>query len=116
MAAQETIQREEAARTDGEAWADDGEIPTALMAENPYAYLLEVADQTGDVKNRMPKTYAEAMRRPDLWVPAMQEKLKMMEDRGVFELVLESQVLRNKNIVRCRWVYVNKFDAEGVVT
>ena len=40
----------------------------------------------------------------------------MMEDWGVFELVQESQVLRDKNIVGCCWVYMNKFDAKGTIT
>lgn len=103
------------ARVDSEAWAEDEETPTALIAKNFYVYLVTLmASKDGD-DYKVPKTYAEAMRRPDLWRLAMEEELKMMEDRGVFELVQESQVSRDKNIVSCR-CYANKFDAEGTVT
>ena len=62
---------------------------------------------------QVPKTYAEAMRWPDLWQPVMDEELHMMDERGVFELVEKLQVPTDKNIVRCCWVYANKFNAKG---
>ena len=44
----------------------------------------------------------------------MDEELRMMEDRGIFELVNEVQVPRDKHVVGCRWVAM-KFNAEGEV-
>lgn len=115
VAAQETLQREQAAREGGEDWAADGDPPTALLAEGPYGYLssLDIDGQDKDVK--VPKTYTEAMKRPDLWQPAMDEELKIMDERGVFELIDEAKVPKDKNIVGCRWVYANKYNAEGEV-
>lgn len=46
----------------------------------------------------------------------MDKELKVMEDRGIFELVEASQVPVNKNIVGCQWVFANKFNTEGEVT
>lgn len=63
----------------------------------------------------MPKTYKEAMKQPDLWQPAMDQELRMMEDYGIFKLVDETVVSKNKNIVGCHWVYANKFNADGKV-
>ena len=45
----------------------------------------------------------------------MDEELKVMADRGVFELVDESMVPSGKNVVGCRWVYANKFNADGEI-
>lgn len=112
LAAQETMQRERDAREEGEDWAVGDEAPAALQVEGPYAYLsmLGGGDDSG-----VPKTYQEAMKRPDLWKPAMEEELKIMGDRGVFDLVDEGTIPKGKNIVGCRWVYANKYNAEGEV-
>ena len=114
IVARETLQRERDAREDGADWAAGGDTPTALAAESPFGYL-SVLTQDNDDITKTPKTYAEAMKQPHLWKPAMDEELKTMEDRGVFELVDEKEVPKDKNVVGCRWVYVNKFNADGNV-
>lgn len=97
VAAKETLQREQDARENGEEWATD-RMPGALLAEGPFSYLstLSPDDEMG-----VPKTHKEAMQRPNLWQPAMDEELKVMADRGVFELVDESMVPLGKNVVGC---------------
>lgn len=85
------------------------DLLAALMAGGPYAFMMEGNDTS------VPKTYVEAMKRPDLWKPPMEEELKVMEERGVFELVDEKSVPNGKNIVGCRWVFANKFNVEGEV-
>lgn len=115
VAAQETLQRERKAWAEGEEWANDATMPGALSAESLYAYLASLTEYDQGDEMLVPRTYAEAMKRPDLWCPAMEEELRMMNDRGVFELVDECQVPRDKNIVECRWVFANKFNAEGEV-
>ena len=108
------LNREQLTCEVGEAWADDNEALTALMVESPYAYLLTLTHSDNNIN--VPKMYNEAMRWPDLWKPIMDEELKVMEDRGVFKLVEASQVLADKNIVGCWWVFANKFNAEGEAT
>lgn len=114
IAARETLQRERDAREDGADWAAGGDTPTALAAESPFGYLSTLAPDNDDI-TKTSKTYAEAMKQPHLWKPAMDEELKTMEDRGVFELVDEKEVPKDKNVVGCRWVYANKFNADGNV-
>ena len=60
----------------------DEEALTALIAKNPYAYLATLTAPKDGNNYKVPKTYAEAMKHPDLWKLAMEE-LKMMEDHGV---------------------------------
>lgn len=72
-----------------------------MLAKGPYAYLLSMMTSDGKGADYVPKMYQDTMKRPDLWVPAMEEELKMMDNRGVFELVEETSVLRGKNIVGC---------------
>lgn len=38
-----------------------------------------------------------------------------MEERSMFELIDKASVLKNKNIIGCRWVYTNKYNAEGEI-
>ena len=58
------------------------------------------------------KTFAEAMKQSHLWKPAIGKELQMIKDCGVFELVDKDKVPKNKNIIGCRWVYTNKFNAD----
>lgn len=116
LAAQETLQQKQEVRDHGEDWVTGGELPMALQAGNPYAYLSALTHQDDRTEDYVPKTYGEAMRWPDLWKPAMDEELRMMKDRGMFELVDEASVSAGKNIVGCCWVFANKYNAEGEVT
>ena len=102
------IQRETTAHDQGEDWMG-GDFSTALMTRGPFTFIADRGNKD------IPKTYVETMRRLDLWQAPMNEELKMMEDRGIFELVDEKSVPRDKNMVGCRWVYANKHNAEGDV-
>ncbi|KAG6873637.1 hypothetical protein C0992_008496 [Termitomyces sp. T32_za158] len=62
VAAQETIQHETEARAGGKAWAEDDDVPMALMAENPYAYLSMLVESEEGSDLKVPKTYMEAMK------------------------------------------------------
>ncbi|QRV85528.1 Copia-like polyprotein/retrotransposon [Ceratobasidium sp. AG-Ba] len=61
-----------------------------------------------------PETFQEAMRRPDanLWLEAMIEELKSIEQHQVWTLV-DRPV--GKNIVKCRWVFDYKRDSDGEI-
>jgi len=43
-----------------------------------------------------PKTYKDAMKRPNLWWEPMEHELKMLKEKGVFEVVLRPQ---EKNVI-----------------
>jgi hypothetical protein len=58
----------------------------------------------------VPKTYREAMYRPELWLAPMEKEYRMMKEKGVFEAV-DRPV--GKNVVESKWVYTLKFDEDG---
>jgi hypothetical protein len=58
----------------------------------------------------IPQTYTEAMKRPDLWFAPMIKELQVMKDKGVYCLVPRPM---DKNIVKSRWVFANKYDDSG---
>lgn len=53
------------------------------------------------------------MKQPDLWVPAIEAELKVMDDKEVWEVIEAGNVPEGKKVVDCMWVFANKFDAEG---
>lgn len=81
----------------GKAWAMD--LPTALLAKSPYAYLTGL---NNSADTHISKNYTVAMKWPDLWQPAMDNELAMMMDRGIFKLVNAGAVLKGKNIMGCQ--------------
>lgn len=58
----------------------------------------------------VPATFKQAMLRPDLWMEPMLKELAVMKEKSVFRLVPRP---RNKNVVKSRWVFANKFDENG---
>jgi len=50
----------------------------------------------------IPRTFNEAMRKPELWWEPMVKEFEMLKEQDVFELI---QCLENKNIVESKWVY-----------
>ncbi|KAF7762374.1 hypothetical protein Agabi119p4_8967 [Agaricus bisporus var. burnettii] len=66
-----------------------------------------------DEEMRIPRTYIEAMRRPDLWYEPMVKELYAMKDKGVYRLVPRPQ---GKNVVRSRWVFAIKYDDAGNIS
>ena len=86
--------------------------PSARMREsleylkNASAHMASVAENDAWI----PKTYQEAVSRPDLWWPPMAEELEMLKERGVYKVVPR---LKGKNVVQSKWVFAPKFDADG---
>lgn len=63
-----------------------------------------------DEETWMPRTYREAMRRPDLWFSLMAKKLEMLKERRVYEVVPKPS---DHNVVDSKWVFADKFDENG---
>ena len=55
--------------------------------------------------NQIPRTFKEAMRRPNLWWKPMATKIAMLKAKEVFEVVSRP---KGQNVVRLKWVYVIK--------
>ncbi|GLB45566.1 putative reverse transcriptase (RNA-dependent DNA polymerase) [Lyophyllum shimeji] len=114
VAARETQAIEDAARTAGEDWATNTKRPHALMADDVFAFLASLSTAGSPLTDDyVPRHYGEAMQRPDLWVPPMEAELAILQQRGVFKLVDASSVPAGKKVIRCKWVYANKYDADG---
>jgi hypothetical protein len=58
----------------------------------------------------VPKNYLEAMAWPDLWFQPMVKELMVMREKEVYCLVPRPL---GKNVVKSRWVFVNKYDDAG---
>jgi hypothetical protein len=59
-----------------------------------------------------PKSYKEAQSTPDFpnWWEAMVTEFKNMEQKGVWEIVLKSNIPNQRKIIGCRWVFARKTD------
>lgn len=92
-------------------------VPTTwlFLARDAYSYLALLEESVDDLNTYVPRTYAEAMKCPDLWGPAIQAELRMMEEQEVFCLVSRLSLPAGRKIIGCRWVFANKFDVEGNV-
>lgn len=89
--------------------------PQSFLAYDVYSYLT-LLNELNENDAYVPRSYTEAMRRPDLWLPAIRTKLEMMDQQGVFRLVPKGSVPAGKKVIGCRWVFANKYDAEGNIT
>ncbi|KAG5726156.1 hypothetical protein E4T56_gene2140, partial [Termitomyces sp. T112] len=58
----------------------------------------------------VPKSYSEAMKRPDLWKGLMDEEMKRMDERKVWRLVERPVGART---MKNRWVFALKYDVDG---
>ena len=69
--------------------------------------LIKNVSETGD-----PVTYYEAMSSPnkDKWWSAMCEEFNSMERRQVWKLIKRDTVPKDRRLIGCRWVYVEKDD------
>jgi len=45
----------------------------------------------------------------------MQEELENLRSRGIFRVVKKSSLPAGKKVIGCRWVFANKYDADGNV-
>jgi len=62
-----------------------------------------------------PNTYEYAVKMPEAnsWKTVMEEEMKCLRDNGTWEL---TDLLENRQTVKCRWVYLTKHDTHGNVT
>lgn len=102
----EYVQREKAAEISGEAWATNTSRELDLDAT-----LALVAAVQRDLS--IPRTYAEAMKQPETWLPSMQKEMEKMAENEVWELVRPPC---GANIVESKWHYAPKFDSDGNIT
>ncbi|KAH0585963.1 hypothetical protein H2248_007249 [Termitomyces sp. 'cryptogamus'] len=67
--------------------------PRLYLAEDVFTFLatLNESDMADNVEY-VPEHYGEAMRWADLWVLAMEQELKILADRKVFELMPREEV------------------------
>lgn len=111
--AQESLAAQSAAQDVGKEWAAGDDTPEALCASTaPFAFL---ASTRPDDMNVAPRSYWEAMKRPDLWVSAMDAELDVMERKDVWKIIDVKDVPSGKKIVDCMWVYTNKYNGEGEI-
>ena len=100
---------------------DDGDVPLAVRRSQhipkPSNRLMESREYLSwphtfsvDTDTWIPKTFNEAMRKPELWWELMVKEFKMLKERGVFELI---QRPTNKNVVGSKWVYAIQWDDNG---
>ncbi|KAF7333549.1 Retrotransposon Ty1-copia subclass [Mycena sanguinolenta] len=76
------------ARRAKEDWARDNEHPTANAVDVPWdGFDKQLLDSpwafASAVKAKVPRSYREAMREPEKWLPAMQAEFNQLEQRGV---------------------------------
>lgn len=54
---------------------------------------------------QVPKTYNEAMKKPDLWLDPITKKIEILKLQDIFEIVPR---LSSKNVVGSKWVFIVK--------
>jgi len=97
--------REQAANRSGESWAMD--TSRELDLETSTALIAAVREDLA-----VPRTYSEAMKRPEVWLPSMRKEMDKMAENEVWELVRPPP---GANIVESKWHYTPKFDSEGEI-
>ncbi|PPQ94056.1 hypothetical protein CVT25_007497 [Psilocybe cyanescens] len=122
--------REETARLEKEDWATNQTRPSAHIAV--YDIEVDTADfqswhmanfQTDLTKyivlmadtnpiTKIPVLFREAMKNPDVWMPAMQSEMDMMVKQGVFTKVPQPY---NMQVISLKWVYGLKYNSDGEV-
>jgi len=83
--------------------------PTEKLKDS-LEYLQQPFAHLADSNNDVPKTYNQAMKRPDLWLESMTKEIEMLKAREVFKIVPRPQ---DKNVVGSKWVYVVKWKENG---
>ena len=101
----EYLQREGAANRAGDTWATD--MSRELDLEVSSALVAAVREDLA-----VPRTYSEAMKHPEIWLPSMRKEMDKMAENEVWELVRPPP---GANIVDSKWHYAPKFDSEGEI-
>lgn len=102
LASEQTIT---SAASDGLAWANDS---VTAQPDGPAALLTVNPDDTW-----IPRTYSEAMTRPDLWGEPIRKEIDRLTLRKVWHLV---DRMPSVNIMKTKWVFDIKFDGEGRIS
>jgi hypothetical protein len=100
------LQQEVAANRSGDTWATD--TSRELNLESSSALVAAVREDLA-----VPRTYTEAMKHPETWLPSMQKEMAKMAENEVWELVRPPP---GANIVESKWHYAPKFDSEGEIS
>jgi len=61
---------------------------------------------------QVPKTYNEAMKRPDLWLDPITKEIEMLKLQDIFEVVPRPS---GKNVVGSKWVFTVKWNEKGEI-
>lgn len=98
-ASKESERTVEAAKAEGLYWANNKKSRASafLSTVNPDDLWI-------------PRTYKEAMTRPDLWGEPIQKEIDRLRERRVWHLVEKPT---GANIIKTRWVFNIKFDKDG---
>lgn len=114
-------ERESIAVADKADWATDSVHPTSNLIDaiDPQcspSRLLEdffaLASVAKETSIPIPKSYEQAMRNAEFWMPAMEKEIRTLEERGVWELV---DLPEGAHCVSGMWVYDLKMDGSGNV-
>jgi hypothetical protein len=105
---EESQRREKEAWSEGLEWAHDAVAGQtfALIAQDPWAF----ASTSGEFY--VPKTYREAMKRPDLWWRPMEIEYETLVSKDVWELV---PLPPDANLVGGKWIWTIKWGPKGEV-
>ncbi|KAJ7869334.1 hypothetical protein B0H14DRAFT_3580658 [Mycena olivaceomarginata] len=76
-----------------------------VLLRSPWAF-------ANTIKGAVPRSYQEAMRESQKWMPAMQAEIDQLEARGVWKLV---DLPEGERAIEGMWVYDVKVDGEGKV-
>jgi hypothetical protein len=126
-ASREYAEREAVAESGGETWAQTAcalsataETTSQITPANeaPNGNILDLLSDLDEHLAYMatqrdsyvPRDYKEAMERADIWQPAMDTELAILNERNVFRWV---EAPPGAHIIDCKWVYANKYDAGG---
>ena len=85
-----SLEREKDAREMGLEWAKDSRRPKAHLVDTDgflQSLNLHVAFMQSQQDPDLPRNYKEAMLRPEVWKPAMDEEMETMRNRGVWEVI-----------------------------
>ncbi|KAG5352873.1 hypothetical protein C0989_012403 [Termitomyces sp. Mn162] len=58
----------------------------SFVTQDPYNFLVLIANANTEVKIHVPATFFKAMQKLELWKPAIEEELQMMEGRAILDL------------------------------
>jgi hypothetical protein len=114
------LQEEAEARRAGEDWVQNNHLPRASLTclkegEELISPVAFVSILKGGHNHRIPKTYRDAMRNADIWMPPMRDEIQQLQERGVYKLIPLSEVSKDSVIIQNMWVYDVKLDGNGEV-